>query len=196
MCRDGPPCPPRRLRRGRAGCRRAERRVRQRRGGGGRLGGAGRAGLSRCDAASARARACVHGPLAFLPRVPGRAGPDRWSRRWSGQAGQRGPFRPESGSGLPPYCSGSERFNRSPCRPGGQNRTESAALLPSVRIGAPAALLSRGARSQAGSLHAASASSIAAGPVAPAGPFAGEGARRGAAIGPGLGRRRGARRKV
>jgi hypothetical protein len=84
--------------------------------------------------------------------------------------GQRGPFRPKSGSGLPPYCPGSERFNRFPCRPGGQNRTQSAALLPSVRVGAPAALLSRGARSQAGGLHAASASSIVAGQVAGPGP--------------------------
>jgi hypothetical protein len=67
------------------------------------------------------------------------------------------------------------RFPYPPAWPGGQNRTESAALLPSVRVGAPAALLSRGARSQAGGLHAASASSIAAGPVAPAGPFAGGG---------------------
>ncbi len=62
------------------------------------------------------------------------------------------------------------RFPYPPGWPGGQNRTQSAALLPSVRVGAPAALLSRGT-SQAGSLHAASASSMAAGPVAPAGPF-------------------------
>jgi hypothetical protein len=69
------------------------------------------------------------------------------------------------------------RFPYPPGWPGGQNRTqsESAALLPSVLVGAPPALLSRGARSQAGSLHAASASSIAAGPVAPAGPFTGGG---------------------
>ena len=69
------------------------------------------------------------------------------------------------------------RFPYPPGWPGGQNRTQSAALLSSVRVGAPAALLSREARSQAGSLHAASASSIAAGPVAQAGPFTGGGER-------------------
>jgi hypothetical protein len=78
--------------------------------------------------------------------------------------------------------SGAQRCARFPYPPGwpvGQNRTQSATLLPSVRVGAgpmaaaPAALLSCGARSQAGSLHAASASSIAAGPVAQAGPFTG-----------------------
>ncbi len=76
--------------------------------------------------------------------------------------------------------SGAQRCARFPYPagwPGGQNRTY-AALLPSVRVGAPAALLSRGARSQAGGLHAASVSSIAAGPVAPAGPFAGRGGER------------------
>ena len=67
------------------------------------------------------------------------------------------------------------RFPYPPGWPGGQNRTYSAALLPSVRVGAPTALLSREARSQAGDLHPASASSIAAGPVAPAGPFTGVG---------------------
>ena len=40
------------------------------------------------------------------------------------------------------------RFPDPPGWPGGQNRTQSAALLSSVRVGAPAALLSRGARSQ------------------------------------------------